>query len=464
MLKYLKEKLPMKKLSILALLAVSMSVVACQPKKENKEPDDSLKDDEVQVRLPANMNENVDGYDVRLRFDDAFFKEDAKNFNQELALLSLGNTFTTASADLIEAFYGRLQFDTNIKYTGYVDDPTEDSIGYSFAHKKIDDSDLIAISIRGFNYGKEWSNNFLVGETGNHEGFQARSNEIYSDLKNEIEFHNYQNVKLWITGYSRGGGISNVLSHQILSSNEIDVAQEDMYVYTFEAPRGLSEENAVAYPNVHNIINNADLVTYLAPEQYGLYRCGVDVQIYSASSNLSRLLYDFDKDIVLPEFTPNANYANEQECIAWMINEITKELDTSDPDNAASTAHTRVDYVNNYQTGIRYMMGLFFSLNSSTTNKIMENLNGLDATGMFMLLGDDGIYNFLKPILDEDNVNYNDEDLKANCAVMTKFLRNNLVLLMGTLMDNSGMDNLKRILYMHAPEAEYVLLKDLKIY
>ena len=142
----------MKKISVLTLLAVSMTIVACQPNKEKKD-DNALKDDEVEVRLPSNMNSNVDGYDVRLRFDDAFFKEDAKNFNQELALLSLGNTFTTASTSLIEAFYSRLQFDTNIKYTGYVDDPTEDSIGYSFAHKKIDDSDLIAINIRGFNYG-----------------------------------------------------------------------------------------------------------------------------------------------------------------------------------------------------------------------------------------------------------------------------------------------------------------------
>ena len=453
----------MKKISVLTLLAVSMTIVACQPNKEKKD-DNALKDDEVEVRLPSNMNSNVDGYDVRLRFDDAFFKEDAKNFNQELALLSLGNTFTTASASLIEAFYSRLQFDTNIKYTGYVDDPTEDSIGYSFAHKKIDNSDLIAINIRGFNYGKEWSNNFLVGETGNHEGFQARSNEIYNDLKLEIEFHNYQNVKLWITGYSRGGGISNVLSHQILSSHEIDVAQEDMYVYTFEAPRGLSEENEIAYPNVHNIINNADLVTYVAPEQYGLYRCGADQQIYTASSNLSRLLYEFDKDIVIPEYTPVNNCANEQEYISYLINEITKELDTSDPTNASMTAHTREDYVNNYQSGLRYMMGLFFSLNSSTTNKIIDRLSQMDGLQMGLLLGDDGFYNFLKPILDEDNVSYNDVELKTNCAVITKLLRNNVLLLTSLLGSSGGMDNIKRILYMHAPEVEYVLLKDLKIY
>ena len=302
-----------------------------------------------------------------------------------------------------------------------------------------------------------------MGETGNHEGFQARSNEIYNHLKTEIEVHQYQNLKLWITGYSRGGGISNVLSHQILSSEEIDIAQEDMYVYTFEAPRGLIEENAVAYPNVHNVVNNADLVAYVAPEQYGLYRCGVDQEIYTAQTNLSRLLYDLDKDIVLPTFTPTANYANEKECIQWMLNEITKELDTSDPDNAAATAHTRADFVNNYQSGIQYMMGLFFSLNSSTTNKLMTKFSELDQVGMFMLLGDDGVYNFIRPVLVEDNVQFDDAELKTNCAVLTKFLRNNITLLLGILADPNGADSLKRIIYMHAPEAEYVLLKALKI-
>ena len=290
-----------------------------------------------------------------------------------------------------------------------------------------------------------------MGETGNHEGFQARSNEIYNHLKTEIEVHQYQNLKLWITGYSRGGGISNVLSHQILSSEEIDIAQEDMYVYTFEAPRGLIEENAVAYPNVHNVVNNADLVAYVAPEQYGLYRCGVDQEIYTAQTNLSRLLYDLDKDIVLPTFTPTANYANEKECIQWMLNEITKELDTSDPDNAAATAHTRADFVNNYQSGIQYMMGLFFSLNSSTTNKLMTKFSELEQVGMFMLLGDDGVYNFIKPVLVEDNVQFDDAELKTNCAVLTKFLRNNITLLLGILADPNGADSLKRIIYMHAP-------------
>ena len=448
----------MKKISVLTLLAVSMSIVACQPAKKNNVPDDSLKDDEVEVRLPHNMNQEAQDYNIRLRFDDAFFKEDAKGFNQELALLSLGNTFCAASSLYIASFYERLQFDSEIHYANYSITPTEDTIGYSFAHKKIDNFDLVAISIRGFDYGQEWANNFLMGESGNHQGFQSKSDEIYADLKATLETANYENLKLWITGYSRGGGVANVLSHQILSSDEIDIAQEDMFVYTFEAPRGLTSENAIEYSNVHNIINKADLVTYIAPAQYGLFRCGVDLQIYDSSSNLSRLLKDFDKDIVLPTFTPTGNYADEQAYIENILEQMTAE---KDEENQDKSSHTRQDFVNNYQDGVRYMVGLFFSLSSSTTNKLMEKLNNATITEKISLATTDGIYNFIKPVLDEDHVAYDDEELHTNCNIMTKFLQSNLTLVM-TVLNN--MDNLMHIIYMHMPEAEYVLLKDLKVY
>ena len=455
----------MKKSTLLALLSITLCITACNNKKNKEDVDPNpLKDDEVEVRLPHSMNSDAKDYPIRVRFDDNFFKEDAKTFNKELAMLSLANTFAASDSMFIEEFYGRLKFDTNIKYTNYGITPTEDTVGYSIAHKQIGEYDLLAISIRGFNYGKEWANNFLIGEEGNHYGFDARANEIYNDLKVELEVRNYENVKLWITGYSRGGGISNVLSHKILSSNEIDIAPEDMYVYTFEAPRGLTEENAVAYENVHNVINNADLITYVAPEEYGLYRCGVDVQIYFSDTNISRLLYDLDKDITFPAFTATSDYANEQECIQWMISSLTREMDTSDPDYAAETAHTRQDFVNNYQNGVRYILGLFFSLSSSTTNKLMKKLDESSLTEKASLLATDGIYNFIKPVLDEDHVPYVDEELRTNCNVMTKFLQHNASILLSVMMSDSGMENLKHIIYMHMPEAEYVLLKDLKVY
>ena len=67
--------------------------------------------------------------------------------------------------------------------------------------------------------------------------------------------------------------------------------------------------------------------------------------------------------------------------------------------------------------------------------------------------------NFLKPILDEDNVQYDDDDFHAACTVMTKFMTNNFAVVYSMFTGS----NLTRIISMHAPEVTYVLLKDLEI-
>ena len=449
----------MKKITMLALLATTLCLAGCKGSNKTTSSSDGpepLKDDEVEVRLPHSMDESAKDYNIRLRFDDAFFKEDAKNFNKELAMLSLGNTYCAASSLFVEDFYARLKFDGNIKFGNYAVTPTENTIGYSLAHKKIGNSDLIAISVRGFNYGREWADNFYIGETGNHYGFQTKADEIYQGLTSYISENEYSNIKLWITGYSRGGGVSNVLSHKILTSTDLTVAQEDMYVYTFEAPRGLVEENAVAYPNVHNIINNADLVTYMAPAQYGLYRCGVDINIYTAGVNLSRLLKDLDKNLTIPEFVPTGGYSNEQEFIEYLLSELTKEYEDI-PENAGKSLHTRKDYVDNYQDDVTYLIGLFFSLKSSTVNKIKERFSAIPTNELpGVILATDGLYNFLKPILDEDSVTYDDTKLHSACNKASALLISNAGVILPLL---TNQNNLTHIIDMHMPEVEYVLLK-----
>ena len=78
--------------------------------------------------------------------------------------------------------------------------------------------------------------------------------------------------------------------------------------------------------------------------------------------------------------------------------------------------------------------------------------------GKIMIMSDDGFYNFLKPILDEDEVTYDDDSLRASCATLQKFLANNGTIL-ASFMANS---NLTRIISMHSPEVTYVLLKNLE--
>ena len=65
--------------------------------------------------------------------------------------------------------------------------------------------------------------------------------EVYQDLQSYIDtYAKNKTLKLWINGYSRGGALSNVLSSLILKGDKVNVLQDDMFVYTFEAPASLT--------------------------------------------------------------------------------------------------------------------------------------------------------------------------------------------------------------------------------
>ena len=205
-------------------------------------------------------------------------------------------------------FYSDLAFN-NVEYAEeYTDKPKVDGVGYTFARKELDECNLIAVSVRGFEYRIQWADNFLVGEEGDHEGFYTSAYDVSLALDRYLgKINSEKPLKLWMSGYSRGGAIVNCMASQILGNNSAHVNQSNMYVYTFEAPRGLSKEHAVAYPNVLNVINSADIFTKICPEEYGLYRCGIDVDIYS--SDFDNVIKTYDKDAV-PAFKSSALYVS----------------------------------------------------------------------------------------------------------------------------------------------------------
>lgn len=445
----------MKRNSLILLALVALVMTGCKNNSSSQEPVEEEK--KVTVKMKADLNSDSTEYNLDFLVDDEFFKKDANEYDPDLALLSFGASIASTYEATSNEFFTALGFE-NYFITQDYNGSSEHSISYSINHKTIDDFNLLAVNIRGFEYEKEWADNFNIGSTGNHAGFEARAEEIYTKLGEVIQGHSLENLKLWITGYSRAGAISNVLAHKIMSRDDIAIDTKDLFVYTFEAPNALSEENAITYANVHNIINSGDLITYIPPQEYGLYRCGVDIDIYS--NKMDRLVYEFDKGIDLGTFTAaDGKYTNEPEYNQYVINTLLKvPTDESYSEYALST---REMFVERYEENIGYFISLMMSLEPSTLNKIMTKFEKLDMMGKFMLLGDDGFYNFLKPILVEDEVAFDDEDFKAACTSLQNLLKlaiTNEPSIMTSLA--GGNLNLTRILKLHFPEVTYVLLKE----
>lgn len=416
---------------------------------------------EIEVEMDASLttNESRGSYKLTLNYDDELFKSSAKIYDVNLSSLSFAASIATATKERGTKFFTDIDFE-NITSHAYDSDPTNDSIGYFMAHKSIDEFELVTVAFRGFNYGLEWANNFVIGKTGNHEGFNARGEEVYQDLQSYINtYAKDKTLKLWINGYSRAGALSNVLSSLILKGDKVNVTQDNMFVYTFEAPASLSEENAVAYQNVHNIINEADLIASIPPVSYGLKRCGVDHQIYDA--NVSTLVKQFDEDIAFPEFvsvTADNPLNSDNDVRDFLLNSVfNKEENGSDP---TIYANTREQYVDNYQDGLSSSIGYIFALKAETRSELIE---ALKTSAMSILSDETGeeLYKFIKPYLDRDNVTYVDEKLHSDCAILIKAVGNLFITVLFLYYLSSDFANdLTRLINMHYPETTYVLLNN----
>ena len=423
-------------------------------------------DDDIIVEMDPMIKsgEDVKPYQLSFQYEDDYFLSSSKTYSEDLSMLSYGATLATATKERGTKFFADINFE-NITLHGYDSEPTVDSIGYFMAHKTLGNYELVTVAFRGYNYGLEWTNNFIIGKTGDHEGFKARGEEVYQDLQSYIDtYAKNKTLKLWINGYSRGGALSNVLSSLILKGDKVSVLEDDMFVYTFEAPASLCEENAVAYENVHNITNKADLIASIPPESYGLKRCGIDHQIYDA--NLSTLLKEFDEEIEFPEFVPMSEdilgkeMKDDSDLHDFVLGSVFNVEETSE--DKTIYANTREQYVDNYQEGLSSAIGYVFAMKESTRSEVLAAIQAL-GIGALGIIGDQTgkqLADFIKPYLTKDGIAFEDEKLQSDCAVLVKAVGNLFIKTLLIYMMNDYSSNLTRIIGMHYSETVYVLLKN----
>ena len=294
-------------------------------------------------------------------YSDAFFYKGAATYNNDLAVMTLGLEMSSFSSPFYDHKYGEFTIGTDraenildayAKLHFYPDSPREynynielsnssDKVAYTIATKYIasqeTDDTLITVIVRGGGYGAEWASNFNVGETGDEKGFKTAANYVYDSVEDYIfqlkeEDKLIGDVKLLITGFSRGAAVANLVSHQINSSGVLsgcDIHSTNNYTYTFATPAGHYGKDT-SDQNIFNILSENDLVPKIPFEDWGFSRYG--------------------KDVVLPESTPEEvkqsfyNYtgivfnANKEKAFeGWLTDTILK----ISPD--------RSSYVNNLQ-------------------------------------------------------------------------------------------------------------------
>lgn len=221
-------------------------------------------------------------------YSDAFFSSSSGSYNHKLAIMSLGMTMAafTYKSDgdryIRELFHSIGCDDRTVETVKFGrNKPTDDSCGYAFAAKRLPDgSYLIPVVIRSHHYGGEWvSNAHVVAEAYPlySAGFKAAADGVFNALTKYISARGLaaEKLKIWVTGFSRGGAVSNLLGAKLNASDFI--SRDNVFVYTFASPRTVSDEAVPFAGNIFNIVSEMDIVPRVPLRSWGYVRCGTDL-------------------------------------------------------------------------------------------------------------------------------------------------------------------------------------------
>lgn len=258
-------------------------------------------------------------------YSDGYFVNDASTYDEHLASMSYALVMSA-----FESSYGGDGLEDSLYYNkfahvkqllsdigcadadiyisdSYTKKPTTSSIAYAIASKAMTINDstyyLIPVVVRSAGYESEWASNVTIGTEGEATGFSNAATQVYNAIQSYLTYEGEKSgdfatalsegrIKFWVTGFSRGGATANLTSKRLIDAYP-DIS---VYAYTFEAPQGgeplNNGENETKYACIHNIINQNDIVPYVAPSEMSIYRYGVDH--YVPGDNASVATYKTD--------------------------------------------------------------------------------------------------------------------------------------------------------------------------
>ena len=107
---------------------------------------------------------------------------------------------------------------------------TKDSIALAIARKKVDDLTVISLVVCGNNYGEKWASNVSIGNGTIPEGFSEAAGKALQELDAYLNRYPPEGkAKIWITGYSRGGAVADIVAARCTDSGRF----QDVYAYSF---------------------------------------------------------------------------------------------------------------------------------------------------------------------------------------------------------------------------------------
>ena len=259
---------------------------------------------------PDNRPEGKPNFTGDIYFSQSYFEHSSYEYDPHLATASFCLAVSTypdygnydeewyaTQPKFIKHTLETIGFNSFTTNEDYVQTARMDSIGLAAAKKEFSNYTVIAVAPRSGGYYREWANKMHLGDGSQsdymHEGWYNAANKMINFVVDYVKEQQITGrVKLWMTGFSRGGATANVAAGLVdarldkgerLLGNYASLSREDVYAYTFEAPQGANVNSKTIklpkdpiYGNIFNIINPNDVVPKVAMAEYGFTRFGID--------------------------------------------------------------------------------------------------------------------------------------------------------------------------------------------
>lgn len=122
---------------------------------------------------------------------------------------------------------------------------------------------LVVVDVRGTVTGNDWLNDITTQFESDNNRFAALADEVLTNVESYLSSVGLQDPIILVTGHSMGAAIANILASYLNETMD----SGNVYAYTFATPRTVNEavsgNQAVNYPNIFNILNSNDVVTYV---------------------------------------------------------------------------------------------------------------------------------------------------------------------------------------------------------
>ena len=277
--------------NIRKILAIIFAVLICMSSFSMKAFAEEQSDEDkegfiVETHFDVNTTSKQGTWDFK--YNDRWFKQSATKYNHNLARLSLGMALSAFRPNLdpdgrenpalhLQNFLKTCRF-KDLRTDDYDKNPSLYTVSTVIAHKHLTDDqgdfELLVVGVCGGGYQNEWMSNFSCGDDKIHLGFLSAAEEVYDRLFGYIASTGLtgQRYKVWVSGFSRAGAITNIFSKLLVDSDVFD--SDSVFAYTFATPRTTREHIEGDYPNIYNICGKMDPVPQIAFADWGFDRYG----------------------------------------------------------------------------------------------------------------------------------------------------------------------------------------------